>query len=204
MEKTPAVDLPLDYIRNIKKRSLSRFYIGLLIRFWYFCKFGIIRRIARMRGATIGADSIIPYKLAKNANRNLIVGDDVICETSSIDLRGKVNIGSKCIINKNVQILRVSHFIDNNRKFATRYYPELTIEPYTWLCTGCRILPNVTSVARGSVVSAYSILAKNTQEMDVIGSSGDVLRKHNTVFDDLVVVSLKGGDFRSYLHARKV
>lgn len=195
--------LPQYYIDGIKERDSFRYFKGLVIRLLLNLKYSLYRNCARKKGASIGKNVIIPLKLALKANSNLIIGDDVICETSNLDLRGKICIESYNIINKDVSILRVSHFIDDDNKFTTRYYPELTIESYSWLCTGCNILPNVTTISKGSVISAFCILSHNTNEMDVIGKDGNFHRKHNSLFKDLVVPSLKGGDYYYYKEARK-
>lgn len=176
--------------------------MGLFVRFLIYIKFGINRRYARLRGATIGKNVLINFKLAKKANHNLIIDDDVICETSYLDLRSPIHIHNNCIINNDVVFIRASHYVDDNTKFTTRYYPILEIESYSWLCTGCHILPNVTKISRGTIVSAFSTLVRNTEEMDVIGKDGNPIRKHNAVFSDLVVPSLQGGDFLYYKEAR--
>lgn len=196
--------LPPKYIDRVKSRSTAKYILGLVVRWFIYTKFMIIRKYATYKGAEIGDSSLITWGLAKRANKNLKIGSNVICETSDLDLRGKITIQDNCIINKQVQIIRVSHFIDNNREFATRYYPPLTIESYTWLCTGCHILPNVTKIASGTVVSAFTTLTHNSSEMDVIGSDGKVLRKHDTVFNNLITCSLCGGDYKYYKLARKL
>lgn len=196
------MNAPRIYIENVKKRNVYKYYAGLVVRFLKFLKFASFRQIARFHGATVGKDVILPLSLARKANSNLIIGDDSSIEECELDLRSKIIIGKKCIINKNVQILRVSHFIDNNTQFSTRYYPPLIIEEYSWLCTGCHIMPSVTHISKGTVVSAFSTLIKNTSEMEVIGANGNAMRKHNSVYSDLVVCSLRGGDFRYYLASR--
>jgi len=116
---------------------------------------------------------------------------------------GGVKISDFVIINKGVSIIRVGHYIDDCPTFATRYYPDLKIESYSWLCTGCRILPSVETIREGTVVGAYSVLTKDTEQMGVYAGSPAILRKrHNTKFEDLVVPSLMGGDFVYYIKAR--
>ncbi len=196
------ISIPRKYRERIQSRSTLRFLIGFLIRFLIYIKYAFFRNYARYKGATIGDSSMISWKLAQKANKNLIVGRNVIIEASDLDLRGKIEIKDNCIINKGVTVLRVSHYIDDNTEFSTRYYLPLVIQSYSWLCTGSHILPNVTLLQEGTVISAYSICHKNTQPMDVIGSNGRVLRKHNTKFTDIIVSALKGGDLRYYISAR--
>lgn len=197
------MELPEDYIQSIKNRSTFKYYLGLTVRFIKNIKYSFIRNFARLNGATIGKGVIIPFKLARKANHNLTIEDEVICETHDLDLRSEIIIKAKCVINRDVVILRVSHYIDNDTKFTTRYYPPLIIESYSWLCTGCHILPNVTRIAEGTVVSAYTTLSRNTQELDVIGSNGKQLRKHTSKFSDLVIPKLMGGDLLFYRIARR-
>lgn len=178
--------------------------MGLIVRLRTWLKFYVIRMIAVLNGAKVGKNVNMSLRLAMKANRNLVIGADVIIETSDIDLRDKVVIKDHVIINKHVSITRLSHFIDNNHEFTTRYYRPLIIESYSWLATGCHVLPSVDVIAKGSVIGAYSVLTKNTTEMDVVaGNPAKVIRKHNTLFDELVVCSLQGGDLMYYIKAMK-
>lgn len=192
-----------EYKNRIRKRSKIRFLVGLIARLRIYLIFAINRRIAVLRGAKIGDSSIIPFALAIRANKNLVIGDDCILETAALDLRSPIVIEDHCIVNKGVQIIRLSHYIDDNDVFKTRYYPKLVIHSYTWLATGCKILPNCNNIAQGSVVGAFSVLSRNTEENGVyMGSPAIKKRTHNTLFDKLVVCSLKGGDFKKYVKAR--
>lgn len=198
------ISIPQKYKERIQSQRTLRFLLGLIIRFFIYTKYAFFRIYAQQKGAIIGDSSMISWKLAKKANKNLIVGRNVIVESSDLDLRGKIEIEDNCIINKGVTILRVSHYIDDNTEFSTRYYPPLVIKSYSWLCTGSHILPNVTLIQEGTIVSAFSILSKNTLPMDVIGCNGSVLRKHNARFANIIVPSLKGGDLKYYISARYV
>lgn len=182
------------YNEKVKARSFFKFLIGLVSRLRLYIKYDFIRRYVRLRGAEVGENSILSWKLAKRANQNLIVGRNSIIEAWDIDLRGKVFVGDNVIINRDVTILRVSHYIDDNTMFSTRYYPDLQIEQYVWLCTGCRILPSVTTIAEGTVVGAYSLLTKNTTPMGVYaGNPASLKRTHSSEYEELVVPSLMGG-----------
>lgn len=147
----------------------------------------------------------ITWKLACRANKNLVIGNDCIVESWNIDLRSKVEICDNVIINRDVVIIRVSHYIDNDKSFTTRFYPDLKIEMYCWLCTGCIILPSVNTIAEGSVVGAYSVLTKSTIPMGVYAGNPAILKRlHNTNFEDLVVSSLMGGDLFYYVKAKNL
>ncbi len=143
--------LPISYIRDIQSRNTVRYFVGLVPRIRNYLLFSFVRHWAIYRGAIVGENSIIPWKLAKKANSNLIVGNNVIIETDDIDLRSKVIIKDNVIINKGVSIIRVSHYIDDNTIYATKYYQTLVIESYVWLATGCTIMPSCTLVGYGAI-----------------------------------------------------
>lgn len=190
------------YNLKVQQRTTLKKCIGLISRLYIYNSY--VCAVARRRGASIGVNSIINYKLAKKANKNLIIGDDTIVDTDSIDLRAPVTIGSHCIINKGVDIIRVSHKIDDDTEFTTRPYPMLVIEDYCWLATGSIVLPSVTSIARGSVLGAYSVTSKNTVSMGIyVGNPSQMIRTHNTIYNELVVCSLKGGDLKYFINALK-
>ena len=195
--------LPQEYIKKVKERSHFTFLLGLFHRLLKWLKFASCRQLARIKGATIGRNVILPFALARKANKNLTVGHDVIIESSDIDLRGSIFIDSHCIINRDVRILRASHIIDDDTTFSTKYAPPLSISSYSWLAVGCCILPSVTRITRGSVIGSGCILAKDTEEMGVyVGNPAVLLRHHSTVFSDLIVPAMMGGDLEYYIHAR--
>lgn len=78
---------PPNYTEKVRARTTLKFLLGLLGRLRLFIVFSIARNYARCRGAKIGRNSIIPWKLSRRANKNLIVGNDVIIEAFNIDLR---------------------------------------------------------------------------------------------------------------------
>lgn len=197
--------IPMSYINRIQERLFLRYFIGLLIRIKRYVRTWLICEYARSRGAVVGKNSIIPFKLAKKANDNLIIGNDVIIETDDIDLRSKVIISDNVIINRGVTIIRVSHFIDNCLTYDTKYYSDLVIEEYCWLATNSVVLPSVKILKKGTVLGAFSVLSKDSDNMGVYSGNPAVkMREHNSVFSDLVVSSLVGGDLLYYLAARKV
>lgn len=189
----------MEYSERIKERGKFRLVLGFGIRFIKFTKFYLIRSIARSKGATIGKDVILPIRLAIKANRNLVVKNYSILETSEIDLRDKVSIGSNVIINKDVQIIRASHNLDD--PFYSTISNSLIIEDYVWLCTGSRILPRTLKIKYGAVIGAYCVCTiKEVTELNVIaGNPSKVIKLRKKVPEKLVTSSLKGGDLREYL-----
>lgn len=197
------LEIPIPYISKIQNRSSSRYAKGLIARLIKYLKYSFVRWYAIRKGASIGKNSIIPWKLAKKANKNLIVGIDSIIETDNFDLRAAIIIGDHVIINKDVTILRLSHCINGNTLFDTLYYSDLIIEDYSWIATGAKILPQVNSIEYGTVCGAFSVITRNTERMGVYGGNpAKRLKDHNTVFSDLVVCSLVGGDLMYYVKAK--
>lgn len=200
------MNIPNEYIDRVKQRTLFRYYMGGVIRLIKYLKFAMIRQVAIYNGAIIGKNTNLTWKIAKNANKNLIIGDDCVIEAQHFDLRGgRIIIHDHVIINKEVSIIRVSHKIDDDRFFTTRHFPDLQIESYTWLATGCKILPQVTRIEEGCICGAYSVIAKNCESFGVYaGNPAKQIRKHDTPFDQLVVCSLQGGDYNIYIYARNL
>ena len=199
----PSLYIPESYLESVKARSSLRFVVGLVIRFLKWVYYSLIRMIAKLKGAKIGRNSIIPFKLAIKANSNLVVGHDCIIESADFDLRGEITVLENVIISKKVSIVRASHIIDDDVFFSSKVYPQLVICSYSWLATGCRVLPTVSVISYGSVLGASCVLSKDTEEMGVyIGNPAENKRRHSSVFSELVVPSLKGGDFEYYYNAR--
>lgn len=198
------MNIPQYYIDSVKSRSIYRFLGGVITRIPNYLQAALKRNIARMRGATIGDNSLLSWKLALNANKNLIVGANSIIDTDKIDLRGsKVIINDNVIINKKCEIIRVSHYIDDNHSYTTRQFDDLIIDSYSWVATGSVILPQVSLLDKGTVTGAFSVLTKNTQENGIYaGNPAKFKRLHNTKFDQLVTCSLQGCDLMFYIKAR--
>ena len=197
------MNIPQSYIQKIRQRSWRQYLKGLFIRLLFYMRSFFCRRWAIMKGAKIGEGTVLSWNIARMASSNLVVGDDCIINARYLDLREKITIRDRVIINRDVEIIRVSHYIDDDHLFTTRPYPELIIEEYSWLSTGVKVLPRVTKISRGTICGAYSVIVKNTEEMGVYGGNpAKLLKTHNTVFDELIVCSLQGCDFPYYRKAR--
>lgn len=198
--------IPENYLVKVQNRTRLKFILGLFPRLFIYIKFSFFRFIARSKGAQIGKNTNLNWKLVKKANSNLIIGDDCAIEASKFDLRGnKIRISDHVIINKNVEIIRLSHFVDDDRIFKTRVYPELIIESYSWLATGCKILPQVSRIEQGVICGAFSVIAKDCiREGVYAGNPAKYIRKHNSVFDNLVCCSLQGGDLKYYFKSFRI
>lgn len=196
------IEREFNYFKNIQDRSSFAFVAGLFIRIIIYSKYSINRVIARKKGAVIGKNSIIPYSLAKRANKNLIVGDNVLVQTSKIDLRSRVEIGNNVIIGENVEILTCSHDIHSvNFTFQSN---GISICDYAWLATKCFVLPSCRKIGYGVVVGAGAVVTKNIDDLLVVG--GNPAKKisiRRTVHSNLIVPSHFGGDLVFYIKIRR-
>lgn len=86
------------YEQYVRSKSRIRFLLGCLIRLKTHLLYVHRIKIARRRGATVGASSVIPLALAKRANSNLIVGDHTTIQTSNLDLRNSLVVGNQVVI----------------------------------------------------------------------------------------------------------
>jgi len=188
------------YKQSIRRRSKIRFLIGLLPRSINYVKFALNRKVARLRGAKIGGGSVIPFSLAKKANKNLIIGNHCIINTDTIDLRCPVTIGNYVIITGNVSIITVSHFIDTP-EWKHKYY-GLTIEDYVWIPVNVMILPSCRRIGYGAVVGSGSVVVKDVNEMSVVsGNPAKEIRKRKCVHSEHLVEESQSADLLMYLEA---
>ena len=63
------------YNKNIQSRTKLRFMKGLYPRYKKYLINNYIVWLAKKNGATVGEFVTMPYKLAKSANANLIIGE---------------------------------------------------------------------------------------------------------------------------------
>jgi len=190
------------YQRGIQSRTKYRYLKGLAPRFISFLRNSYIIRLARKRGATVGDNVTMPYKLAKKANENLIIGSHTSIQTDRIDLRTKVEIGSHVIIGSDVEIITVSHNVDSLDWEHKTY--GLIIEDYCWLATRAFILPSCRKIEYGAVCAAGSVIASNIDEMAIVtGNPAKLLRLRKNVHKDLCVESMLGNDYMAYKQAYK-
>lgn len=142
--KTSYCIIIINYEKDIKERSTSRYILGLIVRWKQYFKYDKAVRIARKRGASIGDNVVMPLSLAKAANSNLKIGDHVSIQTDKIDLRNPVTIGNHVIIGSETEIIITSHNIDSE-EWEHKHY-GLTIEDYVWIPTRVMILPSCRKI----------------------------------------------------------
>lgn len=180
---------------------MIRFILGALVRWKQNLKYSYIRKIARKNGATIGEEVVMPLSLAKRANKNLTVGNNTSIQSDKIDMRSPVTIGSHVIIGRDTEILTNSHNIDSAEWEHKSY--GIIIEDYVWLPTRVMVLPSCRRIGYGAVVSSGSVVVKNIEKMSVVGGNPAMeFKKRKCVHSKLVVESLLGGDYKTYIKTR--
>lgn len=190
------------YQKGIASRSKIRYLKGLVPRYISYVRNSYIVWLARRRGATIGECVTMPYKLAKKANANLIIGDKSSIQTDRFDLRARVQVGNHVIIGADVEIITVSHAVDS-RDWEHKPY-GIVIEDYCWLATRAFILPSCQKIGRGAICAAGSVVARNIEAMEiVVGNPAETLRVRKIMHIDLCVESLLGNDYLAYRDSYK-
>lgn len=190
------------YEKAIQDRSYVHYLIGLLARWKQHFKYARARRIARRGGANIGKNVIMPISLAKKMNKNVTIGDCTSIQTDAIDFRSPVHIGSHVIIGYGTEIITTSHYIDSP-EWEHKYY-GITIDDYAWIPTKVLVLPSCRHIGYGAVVGSGSVVVKDVEPMSVVsGNPAKEFKKRKCVHSKLVVESLLGGDFETYMKVRK-
>ena len=191
-----------NYESRIQGRSYSHYLKGLLVRWKQHLVHEWSVRIARKNGARVGEGVVMPMRLARKANANLVIGDHVAIQTDRIDLRSPVTIGSNVIIGIDSEIITTSHDIDSEF-WQVKHY-GVVIEDYAWIPTRVLILPSCRCIGYGAVVGSGSVVARDVEPMSVVvGNPATELRKRAAVHSALPVESLLGGDYRIYKEAWK-
>jgi len=190
------------YECDIQNRTRWHYIKGLLARWKQHFKYARARRIARQRGANIGKNVIMPVSLAKKMNKNVTIGDCTSIQTDAIDFRSPVHIGSHVIIGYGTEIITTSHYIDSP-EWEHKYY-GITIDDYAWIPTKVLVLPSCRHIGYGAVVGSGSVVVKDVEPMSVVsGNPAKEFKKRKCVHSKLVVESLLGGDFETYMKVRK-
>ena len=189
------------YVSNVKDRSAGRYLIGYCVRLCYNIKYALCRMIARRRGATIGEGCILNWKLAKRANKNLIVGDHCSIDSWDLDLRSPIEVGNHVIIGTDTKIITVSHNVDS-KEWEAQYY-GVKIGDYCWIPNNIIILPQCRHIGNGAVVGTGSVVTKDLDAMTIYGGNpARAIRRRENIHSELVVESLRGGDFSIYKSVR--
>lgn len=190
------------YEEYVNGKSKLRWILGCIMRLGTYLRYQNRVRIARKRGAQIGESVVIPMEFAKRACPNLVIGDCTSIQSSNIDLRNKVIIGSHVIIGGGNQIITTSHNIDSP-DWEPKHY-GIEIEDYVWISTNCLIMPSCRKIGRGAVIGGGSVVVSDVPPMAVMsGNPAKEIRKRKCVHSDLIVEGLLGGDFKTFKKLRE-
>jgi acetyltransferase-like isoleucine patch superfamily enzyme len=185
------------YEDQVGSRNTLHFIAGMISRIKKHIYYAFIRSIARLRGASVGKCTVLPYALAIRANANLIIGDHCCISSSDLDLRAPLIIGNYVAISKNVQIINASHNVHSPHFEMIR--GPLKIQDYCWL-VGCKILPRVSVIERGSVCGMGAVIVRNVPEMAIMGGNpATQIGQRKMVHDCFYPEALGGGDLVVYL-----
>lgn len=100
---------------------------------------------------------------------NVVMGNlSSLGENSWIYAMGKITIGCKTCIGKDVYLLTGSHDVSSSDfMLVTR---PINIGSAVWLATGCCVMPNVT-IHDGCVCGAFSVVVKDVEPWAVVGGN---------------------------------
>ena len=190
------------YEEYVNSKSKLRWIFGCIMRLRTYLRYKNRVRLARKRGALIGESVVIPMELAKRACSNLSIDSYTSIQSSKLDLRNKVIIGSHVIIGGGNQIITTSHNIDSP-DWEPKHY-GIEIEDYVWISTNCLIMPSCRKIGRGAVIGAGSVVIRDVPPMAVMsGNPAQEIRKRKTIHSDLIVEGLLGGDFKTFKDSRR-
>lgn len=187
------------YKNRIQSRSKFKFAIGVISRLKKFIINSYINWLAKRKGAILGDNVTLNYKLAKRANSNLKVGNNTSVQTHLIDLRASVVIGNNVIIGNEVEIITCSHNVDSKEWEYKEYGIE--IADFSWLATRVLVLPSCRRIGKGSVCGGGSVVVNNVDDMSIVsGNPARPLRQRKQVHSNVVVESLLGNDLLTYIN----
>lgn len=190
------------YEEYVNSKSKLRWILGCIMRLRTYLRYQNRVRIARTRGALIGESVVIPMELAKRACPNFSIGNYTSIQSSNIDLRNKVKIGSHVIIGGGNQIITTSHNIDSP-DWEPKHY-GIEIEDYVWISTNCLIMPSCRKIGKGAVIGGGSVVVSDVPPMAVMsGNPAKEIRKRKCIHSDLIVEGLLGGDFKTFKDSRR-
>ncbi|WP_141604628.1 acyltransferase [Terrilactibacillus laevilacticus] len=189
------------YIKNIQSRNFIKRYIGLITRYYRYLKIVKIKRKFTKQGAILGENVCIGRKTTIHNPKDLIIGDSTVITGADLDARGRLMIGSNCIINDGVRILSATH--NYNSPYYELEKKEVEIKDFAWLATDSKILPGVC-IGKGAIVGAGSVVAKDIPDMAIaIGNPCKIIGYRTQIHDGIPTEILVGGDFKEYSGAIK-
>lgn len=139
-----------------------------------------------------GKDTFIDKSVYLNHPMNIEIGNNVSirgnCQLYGL---GGIVIGDGSILAHGVEILSANHNYNSSDlkslPFDDRWDKRtVQIGDYVWIGTNAIVLPGVT-IGKGAVIAAGSVVAKNVEEMAVVGGNPAKLIKYRDkkIFDKL-------------------
>jgi len=166
----------------INTNSLKKSWLAGLVRPAYISMSnGIIRSLSptprnckikayllRLRGATIGSNSVIDQDVRISNPNNLSLGDDVVISYGVLlTTSGGITIGNRVMIGYDAKLLSGNHKIpdDINEpiRFSGRDKQPITIADDVWIAANV-IVTAGTTIERGAVLAAGAVVTKTVSE----------------------------------------
>lgn len=151
------------------------------------------RFILKRSGVTLFPNTYI--KGSSSISKGVKIGDYTIIDNSNLDGRGKLKIGSYCVLNE-ATVITAEHNIDSP-KFETTY-ESVTIDDYVIIFKKAIILPG-TTIGYGAVIAAGSVVTKDVPPMGVVaGNPAKLIRFRKSVHEKCDIKVLAGDVLLKY------
>ncbi|HXP60595.1 MAG TPA: hypothetical protein VN829_08900 [Dongiaceae bacterium] len=145
---------------------------------WGLARQRVVHWRLRSGGVGIAASAIILGKC--NIDSGVIIGENTLIRTSTLDGRGGCIIGSNVIILM-ASIVTADHDIDSP-EFPARYR-KVEVGDFAVIHQGALVLPG-RIVGRGAVVAAGSVVAHDVPPMALVaGNPARLIRQRASVHD---------------------
>ena len=193
------------YEKYVQGKSILRYYLGLIYRWWIHRRYEKIANIARKNGAKVGSNVYMTKAFAQNCTNKTVIGDNVVIDANVlIGARNPLVIGNNVIIGKDVKFFLSGHNINSPSWESYRKRGGLVIEDYVWICPYSIIMPRVEYIKMGAVINTGSVLNENVSAMQIMmGNPANNVGIRKCVHSELVVESLMNNDYQRYKEARK-
>ena len=123
--------------------------------------------VLRALGATIGRDTWILRGTTVLWISGLTVGNDCnIGFRCMLDARGTITVGDHVVIASDTHFITATHDIESPDFVAV--IKPITVEDYVWIASRATLLCG-TSIGRGAVVAACSLINRDVPSMQVVG-----------------------------------
>lgn len=123
-----------------------------------------------------GVNNYICKGVKFSSPQNISLGDHVwIGNNVNIDGGGGVQIGSGCILARDIEIISSNHYFQGDDLMEVPYDKRfisktVTIQENVWMGIRCVILPGVT-IGEGAVIGACSVVTKDVPPLAIVGGN---------------------------------